>query len=163
MQYLQTQKPWRKMEQQLTINFMNEASPSPTNNKRYSDIELQQFKSLIDRKLSVAIQTFNELKEILSGNSENGTSDTSWSFKADDGSQNNTKDETTILCHKQEVFIVSLRMALVRIEKGTYGICVNTGELIDKNRLFAVPNTTTSLHAKVENQNRIIIIETNQE
>lgn len=132
--------------EQLTINFMSNESPKQN---RYSDQDLQVFKQLIERKLSVAIETFNELKEILTGASENDTKDTSWGFKADDGAQNSTKDETTILCHKQEVFIVSLQMALVRIEKGTYGICVHSGELIDRNRLMAVPNTTTSLVAKV--------------
>ena len=142
--------------EQLTINFMGDSNNPPPNNNRYSDQDLAVFKQLIERKLSVAIETFNELKEILSGTSENDTKDTSWSFKADDGSQNNTKDETTILAHKQEVFIVSLQMALVRIEKGTYGVCIHSGELIDRNRLMAVPNTTTSLNAKITIQNTFV-------
>lgn len=137
--------------EQLTINFMNE------NPKKYSDADLLMFKALIEKKLNTATTHLAELKEILTGSTENHTNDTSWSFKADDGSQNNTKDETTILAHKQEVFIESLKLALMRIEKGTYGVCVKTGELIDRNRLLAVPNTTTSLLVKVEMQNQVII------
>ena len=137
---------------QLEINFMNQV---PAN--RYSQEDLLIFKLLIEKKLNRAIETFNELKDILTGGSENNTDDTSWSFKADDGAQNSTKDETTILAHKQEVFIMSLQNALTRIEKGTYGICINSGELIDKNRLMAVPNTTTSLIAKIELTNQVLI------
>lgn len=136
---------------QLTISFSSE---SP---KRYSDQDLLFFKQLIQKKLDSAIIQLTELKEILSGTSENDTKDTSWGFKADDGAQNSTKDETTILAHKQEVFIISLQNALTRIEKGTYGICTITGELIDKNRLMAVPGTTTSLSAKIAIQTQIII------
>lgn len=136
---------------QLEITFMNDKP------NRYSAEELKVFDELIKVKLNRAVQMLAELKEILVGNSENDTKDTSWSFKADDGAQNSTKDETTILAHKQEVFIASLLQARTRIEKGTYGICVKSGELIDKNRLMAVPNTTTSLFIKIEMKNQIII------
>jgi len=138
------------MEQQLTINFMNE------NQKKYSEADLLMFKSIIEKKLASANQLLVELKEVLTGTSENGTDDTHRSFKQDDGAQNSTKDETTILAHKQELFIFSLQNALIRIEKGTYGVCVKTGELIDRNRLMAVPNTTTSLVVKIEMQNTYI-------
>jgi RNA polymerase-binding transcription factor DksA len=45
-------------------------------------------------------------------------------------------------------FIQNLQAALVRIENGTYGICRETGELIPKERLRAVPHATLSIEAK---------------
>lgn len=116
--------------------------------KRYSDEDLIMFQALIEKKLERAKEQLKELRDTLTGESENGASDTAWQFKADDGSQNSTKDENTILAHKQEVFIESLQLALRRIQNKTYGICVHSGELIDRNRLLAVPNTTTCLVIK---------------
>lgn len=139
------------MAKQLEISFMDKKP------NRYSDQDLQMFKALIERKLASAQELFDELKIILNGTAENNTDDTHKSFKADDGAQNSTKDETTILAHKQEVFIVGLKNALVRIEKGTYGVCIQTGELIDMNRLKAVPHTTTCLIVKKEQANQLII------
>jgi len=135
---------------QLQITFMDKKP------NRYSSQDLQEFKIIIERKLSSAQKLFEELKSILKGTEENNTDDTHKSFKADDGAQNSTKDETTILAHKQEVFIVGLRNALTRIDKGTYGVCLQTGDLIDKNRLLAVPHTTTCLIIKQQQRNQII-------
>jgi RNA polymerase-binding transcription factor DksA len=41
-----------------------------------------------------------------------------------------------------------LQAALVRIENKTYGICRETGKLISKERLRAVPHATLSIDAK---------------
>jgi DnaK suppressor protein len=126
---------------QLTIKFM-------TQPKRYSKEELEFFKGLIITKLARAEESYRELKNSITGADENSTDDTGWSFKPDDGSNFCSKEEASILAKKQEVYIQSLKQALGRISNGTYGICAKTGNLISKERLIAVPNTTLSLLVK---------------
>ena len=93
------------------------------------------------------------LKDALAHYGENGTEDTSPSFKAmEDGSDVDTKEETSRLSLRQDKFIRSLQDALVRIENKTYGICSVTGKLIPKERLLSVPHTTLSIDAKLKQQ-----------
>lgn len=140
--------------EQLTLNFMT--NENPINNNRYSEQDLQIFRNLIEKKIQRAQEALSELKDVMTG-AGNGTDDTRRNFSPDDAPEYANKQEAAILAHKQEVFISSLNMALMRIDKGTYGICIHTGELIDRNRLMAVPNTTTSLVAKIAIQNTVVI------
>ena len=59
-----------------------------------------------------------------------------------------SREETGRLAQHQEKFIQHLKAALVRIENKTYGICRETGQLIPKERLRAVPHATLSVEAK---------------
>lgn len=115
---------------------------------RYSDEELLEFKELIQHKLEEAKVDLDLLKEQLSNNN-NGTDDTSPSFKMmEDGSDSLSREEMAQLAARQEKFIKSLRDALIRIENKTYGICRATGKLIRKERLRLVPHATLSIDAK---------------
>ena len=51
---------------------------------------------------------------------------------------------------------MDLQNALQRVYNKSYGICVISGELIDKRRLLAVPTTTKSLAAKMDNGRKSI-------
>jgi DnaK suppressor protein len=115
---------------------------------RYSKSDLQMFKELIEDKLSKALEHLNLLKQTMTGSDNNGTDDTGCKFSIDDVHLYTSKEDATILAHKQEVFILGLQEALKRIEKGTYGICYLTGELIDRNRLLAVPHTMFNIKSK---------------
>jgi RNA polymerase-binding transcription factor DksA len=85
----------------------------------------------------------------LSHKDDNGTDDTSPTFKLlEDGSEVLSKEETTNLAIRQQKFIQSLEMALIRIENRTYGICRVTGQMIPKERLRIVPHATLSIDAK---------------
>lgn len=136
---------------QLKFNFK-----FMTDKKGYSQEDLEVFKALIEKKLERALEVLQEQKEIMTGTGGNGTDDTRKTFQQDDAPEYANKQEAAIIAHKQEVFIDSLRNALIRIEKGTYGICIKTGELIDRNRLLAVPNTTTSLLMKNQREEPVI-------
>lgn len=115
---------------------------------RYSDDELNEFKALIQGKLEEAKIDLDLLKEQLTNNN-NGTDDTSPSFKMmEDGSDSLSREEMAQLAARQEKFIKSLRDALIRIENKTYGICRVTGKLIQKERLKLVPHATLSIEAK---------------
>lgn len=116
---------------------------------RYSDADLAEFKDLILRKLENAENDLELLREVLVNDKGNGTDDTSPTFKAfEEGSETMSKEQNAILAARQERFIRDLRNALVRIENKTYGICRETGNLIGKERLRAVPHATLSIEAK---------------
>ena len=79
----------------------------------------------------------------------NEITDTSPTFKAlEEGANTMSKEEDGRLAQRQLQFIQHLQAALVRIENKTYGICRETGKLIPKERLRAVPHATLSIDAK---------------
>lgn len=122
-----------------------------SNKTRYSDIELQEFKELIQDKLRSSKEELNALTSSLSNPNANGTEDTSGAYKTlEDGSATMEKEQINQLAARQKKFIDNLENALVRIENKTYGICRETGKLIQKERLRAVPHATLSMEAKLK-------------
>ncbi len=116
---------------------------------RYSDRELEEFKVLIEEKIEKAKKDLKLLKSTYMNDGNNGTDDTSPTFKAfEEGSETMSKEANTQLALRQEKFIRDLKSALIRIENKTYGICRVTGKLIKKERLTLVPHATLSIEAK---------------
>ena len=114
---------------------------------RYSDAELQEFKDLILDKLAQAQRDYDLLRSNITN--MNDTADTSPTFKVlEEGANTLSKESPTQLDNRQLLFINKLKAALVRIENKTYGICRETGKLIPKERLRAVPHATLSIDAK---------------
>lgn len=117
---------------------------------RFSDSELQEFKILIVEKLNIAKNEFHNLTATLSNPNGNGTDDTAGTFKVlEDGSATLEKENINQMAARQKKFMDNLEAALVRIENKTYGICRETGKLIAKERLRAVPHATLSMEAKL--------------
>ena len=116
---------------------------------RYSDEELDDFKTLIEDKISNAQADLELLRSAYMNDGNNGTDDTSPTFKAfEEGSETMSKEANTQLAIRQEKFIRDLKNAVIRIENKTYGICRVTGKLINKKRLLLVPHATLSIEAK---------------
>ncbi len=116
---------------------------------RFSDAELQEFKELIQSKLDKAKTDLDLIKSAYLNDSNNGTDDTSPTFKAfEEGSETMSKEANSQLAIRQEKFIRDLKNALIRIENKTYGLCKVTGKLINKERLKIVPHATMSIEAK---------------
>jgi DnaK suppressor protein len=116
---------------------------------RYNDTELQEFKQLINEKIRIAREELHSLAASLNSGNTNGTDDTASSGKTlEDGSASLEKESINQLAARQKKFIDQLEAALTRIENKTYGICRETGKLIPKERLRAVPHTTLSMEAK---------------
>ncbi|QLE01360.1 TraR/DksA C4-type zinc finger protein [Galbibacter sp. BG1] len=116
---------------------------------RYSDKDLAEFRALIEAKMEKAYQDLELLKSSYKNDGNNGTDDTSPTFKAfEEGSETMSREANTQLALRQEKFIRDLKNALVRIENKTYGICRVTGKLINKERLKLVPHATLSIEAK---------------
>jgi DnaK suppressor protein len=116
---------------------------------RYSDVELEEFRAIIMEKLEKAEHDYELLKLSLTNMDGNDTTDTSPTFKVlEEGASTLSKEEAGRLAQRQMKFIQHLQAALVRIENKTYGICRETGKLIPKERLRAVPHATLSIEAK---------------
>lgn len=118
------------------------------NKKRYSDEDLAEFKELIEHKLELAQREYQDIVDTLSARSNN-SDDTLPTYKAlEEGSAGQSKEELNAMALRQQKFIQGLKAALVRIENKTYGVCRETGNLIPKERLRAVPHATLSIEAK---------------
>lgn len=116
---------------------------------RYADADLAEFKTLISAKIEKAQADLELIKSAYMNDLNNGTDDTSPTFKAfEEGSETMSKEANAQLAIRQEKFIRDLKNALIRIENKTYGICKVTGKLIDKERLKLVPHATMSIEAK---------------
>lgn len=119
------------------------------NTKRYSDADLAEFKEIIMKKIESAEEDLSFMRSTFKNDSNNGTEDTSPTFKAfEEGSETMSKEANVQLAIRQEKFIRDLKNALLRIENKTYGICRATGDLIQKERLKLVPHATLSIAAK---------------
>lgn len=117
---------------------------------RYADSELEEFRAIINKKLEEARRELTLLQAQMTAANEHGTDDTASTFKIlEDGSDSLAKEEAGQLASRQKKFIEQLENAMVRIENKTYGICRVTGKLIPKERLRAVPHTTQSIEAKL--------------
>ncbi|MEC8853186.1 MAG: TraR/DksA C4-type zinc finger protein [Bacteroidota bacterium] len=115
----------------------------------YTNKELKEFKNLILEKIERAEEDLSLLKSAYANDADNGTEDTSPTFKAfEEGSTTLSKEENMKLAMRQEKFINNLKNALIRIENKSYGVCRVTGKLISKERLKLVPHATLSIEAK---------------
>ena len=118
-------------------------------NIRYSDKELEEFRILIQEKIKKAQHDLELIKSAYMNDHNNGTDDTSPTFKAfEEGSTTMSKEKNMQLAIRQEKFIRDLKNAIIRIENKTYGICRVTGKLINPERLKLVPHATLSIEAK---------------
>ena len=116
---------------------------------RYSDADLAEFKELIIKKINKAQADLDLIKSAYMNDLNNGTDDTSPTFKAfEEGSETMSKEANSQLAIRQEKFIRHLKNALFRVENKTYGVCKVTGKLINKERLLIVPHATMSIEAK---------------
>jgi RNA polymerase-binding protein DksA len=116
---------------------------------KYSDAELEEFKAIILEKMEAAKREFENLRATVMNANENDTEDTSPTFKnMEEGASTLSKEDAGRLAQRQMKFIQNLQAALVRIENKTYGVCRETGKLIPKERLRAVPHATLSIEAK---------------
>lgn len=119
---------------------------------RYTDVELEEFREIILHKLDKAQKDYEQLRDGINNSDGNDVTDTSPTFKVlEEGASTLNKEEAGQLAQRQMKFIQHLQAALVRIENKTYGVCRETGKLIPKERLRAVPHATLSIEAKSGN------------
>jgi len=114
------------------------------NKKRYTDEELQEFKVLIEQKIAQAQKDIEVLRSLLDNHDMTQTKIVTF----EDSASTYSKESNLKLIGRLERFVRDLENALIRIENKTYGICRQTGKLISKKRLMAVPHATLSIEAK---------------
>ena len=118
---------------------------------KYTAKELAQFEKLILEKRDKAQKELDFIKESLLRSNLSGTDSTQGALKTlEDGADTMEKESLSQLAGRQQKFISNLENALIRIKNGTYGICKDSGKLIDKKRLMAVPHATQSIEAKLK-------------
>ena len=118
---------------------------------KYTAKELAQFEKLILKKRDNAQKELDFIKESLLRSNLSGTDSTQGALKTlEDGADTMEKESLSQLAGRQQKFISNLENALIRIKNGTYGICKDSGKLIDKKRLMAVPHATQSIEAKLK-------------
>jgi RNA polymerase-binding transcription factor DksA len=116
---------------------------------RFSEADLAEFKEIILNKIEKAQRDLDLIKSAYMNDLNNGTDDTSPTFKAfEEGSETMSKEANSQLAIRQEKFLRDLKNALFRVENKTYGVCRVTGKLISKERLKLVPHATMSIEAK---------------
>ena len=121
-----------------------------TEKTRYSDEELEEFRTIINEKLALAKRDYDQMMAVITNQDSNDVDDTSPTYKAlEEGSATQSKEEIITMAARQQKFIQGLKAALVRIENKTYGIDRLTGKLIPKERLKAVPHATRSVESKM--------------
>ena len=139
-----------KYEPEFTKSVLDskaqQAYATPT--QRYSDVDLAEFREIIQRKLDTAKKELAYLQGLITRKDEGGDMDDARYMTMEDGSVSMEREQLSQMASRQITFIDHLEKALMRIENKTYGICRVTGKLIDKARLRAVPHATLSIEAK---------------
>ena len=122
---------------------------------RYSQEDLDEFKDIIEKKLEQARAELQEVQDQIMHQGKYGSDDQEYKFKGlDDGVGTSEREYLAQIATRQAKFIDHLEKAMIRIKNSTYGICRETGSLIAKERLMAVPHATLSIEAKKERDKR---------
>jgi DnaK suppressor protein len=134
----------KEYKQQIR-NFMS------TEKTRYNAEDLKEFEELLNTKLAGAkIEYQGYLDELTGKNTEVGSTTSGSFYSMENGQESEEKESINRLAARQSKYIQNLEYALIRIKNGTYGVCSDTGKLISKERLRAVPHTTQSIEAKLK-------------
>jgi len=139
-------KPFEKMteKKEFKPSTMVATAEEPQKS-RYSDKELEEFDQLIDQKLIIAREQLEFYLKQLEDMAENPDN----KIKGlDDGLSTLESERVSSLASRQQKLIQHLENAKIRIKNKVYGICRETGKLISKERLRAVPHATLSIEAK---------------
>jgi DnaK suppressor protein len=117
--------------------------------KRYSEEELQEFVAIIQEKLESNTRELAYIKETLSRKNDSGTDNTGAATKLMEDVDTSEREQMSQAAVRIQKHSQQLQNALIRVKNGTYGICIDTGKLIPKERLRAVPHTQQTIEAKL--------------
>ena len=117
-------------------------STPPEDNKPLTVEEIENFTQLLLEKRREILGNVDHMQgEALDNNRQNSTGDLSNMpiHMADIGTDNYEQEFTLGLLESERKILREIDHALVKIQKGTYGICEGTGKLIGRHRLEAKP------------------------
>lgn len=123
----------------------------PKKKTRYTDRELAQFDKLLDKKLDQANEQLQFYIQQIAERAENPDSKQKG---LDDGTSTVETERLYTMAARQRKHLQHLENAKLRIKNKAFGICRETGNLISKERLKAVPHATLSIDAKQKKKRR---------
>ena len=122
-----------------------------TKKKKWNKKELANFQKIILVKRKTVEKELESSREkadeVLKNNSVNAIYS---SHMADAGTDQQEMEKNYYMMDRENTFLQYLNRALEMIEDGTFGICVNCGQLIKKERLLEVPHTTSCFECKTK-------------
>ena len=127
-----------------------------TAKERYGRKDLEIFRKLLTEQQQEAREEFDILSQnILDTSGEFEADNQTYSLHtAEQGTDAIEREKTFLHAQRTSDYIKKLEEALERIDRGTYGICVVCGGLIEKQRLAAVPITQKHVDCKNRTQPR---------
>jgi DnaK suppressor protein len=122
---------------------------------RFGAKDLDVFKKLILEQREEAKEEFDIIsQQLLDTSGEYDGENQSFALHtAEQGSDAMEREKQYLQAQRTSDYIKKLDEALERIDRGTYGICVVCGNLIEKQRLFAVP--ITQKHVVCKNKTNV--------
>jgi RNA polymerase-binding transcription factor DksA len=132
----------------------NDAEILASAKHRYGTKDLDAFRKLIIEQRTEAKEEFDILSQnILDTSGEFEADNQTYSLHtAEQGTDAIEREKTFLHAQRTSDYLKKLDEALERIERGTYGICVVCGGLIEKPRLQAVPITQKHVDCKNRTQ-----------
>jgi RNA polymerase-binding protein DksA len=125
---------------------------APVPQRGYSKADLAHFKEIIIEKRKEILEELETLKasmmDVQTG--EYVTENSTYSLHMEQGTDTMEREKTFLFASREGKFLNHLDDALKRIEKGEYGFCTDCGNLIDKERLEAVPHAQLCIKCKLK-------------
>ncbi|MBN1396861.1 MAG: TraR/DksA family transcriptional regulator [Bacteroidetes bacterium] len=120
--------------------------------KGFSKKELEHFKAIILEKRKEILEELESLKstmmDVTTGQYE--IENSTYSSHMEQGTDAMEREKTFLFASREGKFLNYLEDALKRIEKGTYGFCTECGNLMEKERLEAVPHAHQCIDCKTK-------------
>ena len=131
-----------------------EAPKPPVKKQRYGKQDLDYFKGIILEKKKEILAELETLRDTMmdSTTGEYASENSMYSTHMEQGTDAMEREKTFLFASREGKFLNHLEDALVRIEKGDYGLCITCGKLIEKERLEAVPHSQQCLQCKLRGQ-----------
>ena len=124
--------------------------------EKYSKAKLKKFRISILDKMDEVSNDMDDIKEGLMdrGNPKAGLSqDSVYSVHmADAGTDSFEQEKNFMLMSRESDYYQNLALALERIDKEEFGVCVLCGELIVEERMIEVPNATKCVDCKIKDK-----------
>lgn len=149
---------------ELTQDTIAQTSPEQTQSEQqtakkesqipkvaYSKEDLEHFKQILLKKREEILEMLEYHKQSLieSTTQNDKPIGTPYSIHMEYGTETEEREKTMFFIAREEKMLNYIDAALMRIERGTYGVCISCGKLIDKRRLEAVPHTQLCITCKL--------------
>ena len=119
---------------------------------KYSKAKLEKFKKAITEKMGAVSEDIETIKDGIgtASNKQGGvTPDSIYSVHmADAGTDSHEQEKSFMLMNRESDYFKNLKVALERIQEGSFGVCKICDDLIPEERMMEVPNATKCVKCK---------------